>query len=215
MVLDLEIRFHDGTVVPAERVFADPLHDFAFLRFDRKKAPPDVTSLPLVLRAAQVGEEVRMIGNNGGLAATLLGGTISNVDAFWDQDPGVNYLQTSIASAGGSSGSPVVDTRGHAIGMQAAHDEHTSYALPSEYLWQALKHLSVGTPPPRGTIGLRVRRTDVPEAIASGALGADLARQLHWTVAAADANDPPRSRSSRGWSPTRRAMGERIPEKWC
>lgn len=170
VVLDLEVRFFDGTGSPARILFADPLHDFAFLQFDKRSAPANVTEIPIDPREAGVGEEVRMIGNNGGLASTVLGGTISNLGAYWDQDPGVAYLQTSIASSGGSSGSPIIDSNGSVIGMQSAHDEHTSYAMPSEYLDTILKKLKLGEAPSRGTVGLRLRAADVSEAVDAGAI---------------------------------------------
>lgn len=178
VVADLEVRFFDGTAVPAERLYADPLHDFAFLRFEPKAAPPDILEIPLDHEEPAMGAEVRMIGNNGGLAATVLPGTVSNLAAWWDQDPGVAYMQTSIASVGGSSGSPVLDARGRAVGLQTAHDDHNSYALPAEYLADALATLRSGMIPPRGTVGLRMRQIDLAEAVAAGAVSGDAARGL-------------------------------------
>jgi S1-C subfamily serine protease len=186
VALDLEVRFADGSSAPAERAFADPLHDFAFLRFDRKRAPDGLAALTLSSREPRAGEEVRMLGNNGGLASTVLTGIVSNLDAAWEQDPGVEYIQTSIASAGGSSGSPILDRFGAAIGLQAAHDDHTSYALPAVYLSRALASLRAGIVPARGTLGLRLRKADALDAVASGAVNPELARKLGWNPDALD-----------------------------
>jgi S1-C subfamily serine protease len=178
VVLDLEVRFYDGTSVPATLAFADPLHDFAFLSFDTKLAPAALVAIALDSHTPDIGEEIRMIGNNGGLASTVLSGTISNLDAAWDQDPGVAYYQTSIASAGGSSGSPIIDRSGSVVGMQTAHDDRTSYALPAEYIESALRKLRKGMSPTRGTVGLRLRRAEPAEAVAAGALTADTMKKL-------------------------------------
>lgn len=191
VALDLEMRFFDGSVAPAERVFADPLHDFAFLRFDPSRAPEGTTALPLSGRTPRAGEEIRMIGNNGGLAATLLTGIVSNLEATWEQDPGVDYLQTTIASAGGSSGSPILDRQGTVIGLQAAHDDRTSYALPAVYLSRALEALRAGGVPPRGTIGLRLRKAGALDALASGAVDAKLADELQWDRKALETSQSP------------------------
>jgi pro-apoptotic serine protease NMA111 len=174
VVLDLEVGLPDGSFLPAQRVYADPLHDFAFLRFDPRGAAADLAAIRIADREPVVGEEIRMVGNNGGLALTVLPGTLSNLGAAWDQDPDVAYLQTSIASAGGSSGSPIVDRAGLVLGMQAAHDEHHSYALPARYIATALESLQAGRIPARGTVGLRLRPTDTLQARASGALRSDM-----------------------------------------
>ncbi|MFN0205577.1 MAG: trypsin-like peptidase domain-containing protein [Planctomycetota bacterium] len=178
VVLDLEIQFFDRSSTSASLVFADPLHDFAFLKFDPKAAPPGLNTIPFDSRTPEIGEEIRMIGNNAGLASTVLNGTISNLETHWDQDPGVAYLQTSIMSSGGSSGSPIVDKDGNAIGMQSAHDERSSYALPAEYLETALQKLRKGILPPRGTIGLRIRKADITEAVAAGGLTQEQAKKM-------------------------------------
>ncbi|MBI3817367.1 MAG: trypsin-like peptidase domain-containing protein [Planctomycetes bacterium] len=177
VVLDLEVRFFDGTSAAARLIYADPLHDYAFLQFNKKSAPANLTEITMDPRPAEVGEEVRMIGNNGGLASTVLGGTVSNLGAYWDQDPGVAYLQTSIASAGGSSGSPIIDDTGAAIGMQSAHDEHTSYGMPAEYLDTILKKLKKGAVPTRGSVGLRLRAADAAEAVDAGAITKEQSEQ--------------------------------------
>ncbi|HKE01294.1 MAG TPA: trypsin-like peptidase domain-containing protein [Planctomycetota bacterium] len=173
IVLDLQVRFHEGTSAPARRIYADPLHDFAFLQIDPKSLPQGCGALRLADRAPAVGEPMRMIGNNGGLASTVLDGSISNLAAVWEEDPGVPYLQTNVASAGGSSGSPVIDAQGAVIGMQTARDDRTSYALPVEYLRDALECLQADRTPTRGTLGLRLRSIDRDEAIAAGGIDAE------------------------------------------
>ncbi len=172
VVPDCELRFFDGRTAPAWRLHADPLHDFAFLWFDRSAAPDGIVPIPLSARTPAIGEAVRMIGNNGGLAATVLGGIVSNLEAAWDEDPGVPYLQTAIASSGGSSGSPLLDGSGAAIGLQTAHDTRTSYAIPGDYVAEALAALREGRRPARGTLGLRLRRADLDEATVASDLAA-------------------------------------------
>jgi len=172
VVLDLEVRFDNGETSPARRVWADPLHDFAFLEFDPLPPEAAVTELPLREKSVGLGEDVLMVGNNGGLAATVLSGRISNLAAVWEQDPGVAYLQTSIASAAGSSGSPILDRRGAVVGMQSAHDVNHSYALPADYLAGALANLRQRRPPPRGTLGLRMRPAQLFEMVSAGVASA-------------------------------------------
>lgn len=62
-------------------VFVDPVHDFAFVKFDPaalKRTTP--TALPLDPEGAQVGEQIRLIGADAGERLQVLQGTISRVD---------------------------------------------------------------------------------------------------------------------------------------
>jgi S1-C subfamily serine protease len=94
-------------------VYGDHIHDYGFLKFDPQAIKYMTTSsLQLRLESAQVGVEIKMIGNDAGEKLSVLSRVISrlnrNVPNHEDTycDFNTNYLQASSAATG-SSGNPV------------------------------------------------------------------------------------------------------------
>ena len=62
-----EALFANQEEIELERIYADPVHDFGFFRYDPgslRHIQPN--SLPLVPEGAQVGREIRVVGNDAG-----------------------------------------------------------------------------------------------------------------------------------------------------
>jgi S1-C subfamily serine protease len=143
-------------------VYRDPVHDFGVLRYDPKLIKyMSVVALTLRPDFAKVGVDIRIIGNDGGEKLSILSGIISRIDRNAPEYEGnyadfnTNYIQASAAARGGSSGSPVVNRDGFAIGLQAggrADGATTDYFLPLDRPLRALELIQAGEPVPRGTI---------------------------------------------------------------
>lgn len=144
-----------------EVAYYDPIHDFAFLKYDPAAIKhADIVALELKPDAAQVGVEVRVVGNDSGEVLSIASAVISRLDRNAPEygghysDFNTNYLQASAASKGGSSGSPVVNVDGHAVALQAGGKTDastTNYFLPLQRVSRALHHLQQSTPISRGT----------------------------------------------------------------
>lgn len=62
-----EAIFLNREEVPIHPVYFDPVHDFAFMRFDPGKIKfMDVQEVELAPEAASVGLDIRVVGNDSG-----------------------------------------------------------------------------------------------------------------------------------------------------
>jgi putative serine protease PepD len=142
----IEVTFADGTKASATVVSADASTDIAVIDVD-----VDASKLtPLTLAdssAAQVGDEVVAIGNAYGFSETVTTGVVSALNRTItspDNSKVTGAIQTDAAINHGNSGSPLLNTQGEVIGINAqiysesGDSAGIGFAIPSALVKQKL-----------------------------------------------------------------------------
>uniref|UniRef100_A0A0D2YK99 PDZ-like domain-containing protein n=1 Tax=Fusarium oxysporum (strain Fo5176) TaxID=660025 RepID=A0A0D2YK99_FUSOF len=133
----------------------------------------DLIAVELAPGLATVGTEIKLIGNDSGESGSILSGYISRVDRntpIYSQYTDFNtcYYQANASASSGSSGSPVFNVDGLAIGLQAGgiSNASTDYFLPLDAPQRVLKQIQ------NGGEGLIVAEKVLPEGPSDGKLEA-------------------------------------------
>lgn len=139
------VELLDGTKLEASVRLEDPESDLAILWaiFDRTKGDTKTKAQrpPLVVearRALREGEHVWSIGSPMALGWTVADGIVS---ASRDVGPGQVRIQHTVPASPGSSGSPLLDSRGRVVGVVCSgitEGANLGFAVPARRIQQCL-----------------------------------------------------------------------------
>ena len=156
------VRLADGRSFRARVIGGDPAIDIALIKIE---AGQPLTAAPLGDSSTlRVGEWVCAIGNPLAYEHTVTVGVVSYLgrklfDASLD-----SYIQTDAAINFGSSGGPLINTRGEVVGITTAVSWRASnigFAVPINQATEVLPQLKSRGRVSRGYIGVTLRDVDV------------------------------------------------------
>ncbi len=151
----IEVKFADGTTVPAKLVGADPDSDLAVIKVDN----PGFTLTPITVSDStqvKVGQVAVAIGNPYGLENSMTVGIVSalgrSLPANESSTSGVTYtipdiIQTDAPINPGNSGGPLVNDQGALIGVNSAIESQSGsnagigFAIPSAIVQRVIPEL--------------------------------------------------------------------------
>jgi S1-C subfamily serine protease len=166
----ITIHLANGQVFRPARVWADPESDVAVLGLASSAALP---TIPLGdSDRARVGQWVLAFGSPFGLNQTVTHGIISARErgqiSLGSTIRIKDFLQTDAAINPGSSGGPLVDMRGEAIGIntaiasQSGSSSGVSFSIPINLVRRVAKELLEKGTVARGYLGMQLAQTFEP-----------------------------------------------------
>ena len=160
--------------VSLKPIYRDPIHDFGFYQYDPSEVRfLELRALSLCLDCAQVGLDVRLIGNDAGEKISILEATLARLDR---QSPNYGigrfndfntfYYQAAAGSSGGSSGSPVLNQNGEVVALNAGgrSSAASSFFLPLDRIDRALKLVQENKAVSRGGLLGTLQQVPFPDA---------------------------------------------------
>ncbi len=159
----ITVRMADGTELPAKVVAASPFVDLALLKVNAGHTLP---TLPLGDGdTTRPGEPVLAVGDPEGVGTSLSAGIVSGTQRDLMNTPFDDYVQTDAAINHGNSGGPLIDSKGHVIGVNTIlltnlpneGSNGLGFAISSNIVADALRHLLHPERQPIGWIGLHLQ----------------------------------------------------------
>lgn len=165
----VRIRLHDGTEMGGRVLGEDPWTDLAVVRADGNGLPVAPFGASAGLK---VGQLVVAIGSPLGFESTVTAGVVSALGRTLRSMSGHlvdNVIQTDTALNPGSSGGPLVDSRGRVVGINTAVVQPAQglcFAIPVDTAKTVVPQLLAHGRVVRGFLGLHVRQVPITPALA-------------------------------------------------
>jgi S1-C subfamily serine protease len=139
----MSVRFPSGEVYKNVYLLsADPTNDLAFIKIEAV----DLPTIPLGnSNNVKLGDDVLLVGSPRGLEQTVSNGLISGIRL----ENGVRILQTSAPASPGSSGGPLLNRKGEAVGVMSfklIDGENLNFTIPINYVRGKVDTLALSNP---------------------------------------------------------------------
>ncbi|MDT0595760.1 trypsin-like peptidase domain-containing protein [Glaciecola petra] len=153
-------EFSNKKLVPLVPIYRDPIHDFGVFQYDVTQVDDLAIEAIELVNEASIGEAVTLYGNDGGESLSIINGVLSRLDRGAPNynspstDYNTFYMQAALGTSGGSSGSPILNSKNQAIALNAGarRDTATSFFLPMDMIIPTISRLRNGESIKRGSL---------------------------------------------------------------
>jgi S1-C subfamily serine protease len=146
------VTFDTGQEAEAKLVYYDIWQDQAVLRVDPALVPTGTEEISFSAELPKINQTVFIIGNNEGQSFSVHTGSIANLYDINGQMPQDSYV-VNLNLAGGASGSPLMNTKGEAIGLEYGGNKTYGMSLKGSYVTKVLNAIKAGKQPIRKHMG--------------------------------------------------------------
>jgi serine protease Do len=165
---EIEVRLANLQRVPAKLIAADTQVDLALLKIDTEHELP---VLPLGdSDGIKVGELAVVFGYPFGRESSMSLGIISRPGRTYQDSAGYELIQTDAGAYAGGSGGPLLNGKGHVIGMITMASERGSmgFATPINVIKRMVPRLMMGQKLVWGWLGLQMAEVTLDQARSFG-----------------------------------------------
>jgi S1-C subfamily serine protease len=143
------INFLNGAVEKGNVVYYDFYHDFGFIQLEKAKDKRNYLNSELYKSMKEVefgssydlkkNELIMLIGNNEGVNYSIKYGNVINLNMGNFNGLG-SIIMTNFDRSGGSSGSPIWNSKGKVVAIHAMGNSLGSYEVPIDYMKDILNN---------------------------------------------------------------------------
>lgn len=158
------VTFFNGKQSEAKLLYYDSWQDFAILKIEPKEFPEESMHIPFAKKAPKRGDDVFIVGNNEAQGFSFHSGYLSNLYEINGGMPQRTYV-VNLNVTGGSSGSPLVNMKGEALGINYGGSKTYGLSLKGEYITYAVDAIKNGKVPTRKHMGAMTRIYSLDKAV--------------------------------------------------
>jgi len=165
---DIEVRLADGQRLPAQIITADAQVDLAIIRIKTERELPIV---PLGdSEGIHVGDLAVVLGYPFGRESSMNLGIISRTGRSYPDSASYDFIQTDAGGYSGGSGGPLLNSKGHVVGMitMASERGNMGFATPINVIKKVIPRLMNGEKFAWGWLGIKVSEMSLQQAKALG-----------------------------------------------
>ena len=140
---EIKVSFYNGKEITAHCLYADPWHDFSFLKVNPEDLPESAEALSFANYDPKIETKITMLGNNQNQNYSVQEGSINSLYDSIGFFP-IQTMTISMNVRGGSSGSAVVNSKGEVMGIVFGSGDTFAYAIPVQYLRDAFEKIKLG-----------------------------------------------------------------------
>ncbi len=158
------ITFDTGQQTEAKLAYYDLWQDQAILKVDPASVPSSIEEITFSKTEPKMNQPVFIIGNNEGQAFSLHSGSIASLYDINGAMPQQSYV-VNLNIAGGSSGSPLMNEKGEAVGLHYGGAQTFGLSVKGAYISKSLDAVRAGKAPVRKHTGVICKLYSLDKAV--------------------------------------------------